>query len=95
MNLFTSFGQILFGQLSDKRDLYIPLLLSTIGSALSAFVLGGFAKSLAPMMIFGITFGLFAGGYSSMWNKFTTNIIDREKDPLSYNIIYGIFVAQR
>jgi MFS family permease len=65
-------GQILMGYVSDRYEVYIPMLTSTFLSALVAFLAWGFAKTLAPFVIFAILYGLFAAGYSVLYCRFAT-----------------------
>lgn len=55
------------GSIVDKYDVTTCILLSTLGSTASIFLLWGFSTSLAPLMCFCIVYGLFAGSFSSTW----------------------------
>lgn len=65
------FGRVVLGTLSDRVS---PWLLATCALALSSistFVLWGVAGSAtAGVLVFGVTYGLVAGGWSSLWNGF-------------------------
>ncbi|KAI0788897.1 MFS general substrate transporter [Abortiporus biennis] len=60
-------GQIIIGHLSDKFPYPWIMFASAFGSAISAFLLWGFANTLAQVFVFAIIFGGLAGGFSSMW----------------------------
>ncbi|KAK7686188.1 hypothetical protein QCA50_010408 [Cerrena zonata] len=60
-------GQILIGHLSDIVPYPWVMFVSAMGSALSAFLLWGFADSLTRVFTFAIIFGGLSGGFSSVW----------------------------
>ncbi|KAI0072296.1 MFS general substrate transporter [Panus rudis PR-1116 ss-1] len=69
LSLFNSsgvVGQILIGYLSDRFPYPWIMLASTVGSALAAFLLWGFADTLARVFAFAIIFGGLSGGFSSV-----------------------------
>lgn len=70
LSLFNSSGvagQILVGFLSDRFPYPWIMFVSAIGSALCAFLLWGFASTLAQVFVFAILFGGLSGGFSSVW----------------------------
>jgi sugar phosphate permease len=80
------------GYLSDHYDAHIPMLLSSFLSALSVFLLWGFSKSLGPLLIFSILYGVFAGGYSVLYCRFATSLTSQRATGLW---LYSIFEFQR
>ncbi|KAK7686228.1 hypothetical protein QCA50_010448 [Cerrena zonata] len=69
LSLFNSsgvVGQILIGYLSDKFPYPWIMFVSTMGSAIAAFLLWGFADTLARVFAFAIIFGGLSGGFSSV-----------------------------
>ncbi|KAI0072297.1 MFS general substrate transporter [Panus rudis PR-1116 ss-1] len=69
LSLFNSsgvVGQILIGYLSDRFPYPWIMLASTLGSAIAAFLLWGFADTLARVFAFAIIFGGLSGGFSSV-----------------------------
>lgn len=72
-------GQISFGFLSDrsaastpsriKIPLNILILIASLISALSAFILWGLATGLGCLIPFAIIFGFFANGYTALWPR--------------------------
>jgi MFS family permease len=91
-------GQIGMGYLSDNHDIHIPLFLSPFLSALSTFLLWGFAKSLGPLLIFSILYGVFAGGYSVLYCRFVTNLtstLEGTTQRATGLWLYSIFEFQR
>ncbi|KAH8100533.1 MFS general substrate transporter [Cristinia sonorae] len=70
LSLFNSsgvVGQILVGFLTDKFPYHWIMFVSALGSAISAFLLWGFADTLARVFAFAIIFGGLGGGFSSVW----------------------------
>ncbi|KAI0788889.1 MFS general substrate transporter [Abortiporus biennis] len=65
-NSASVFGQIIIGYMSDHFPYPWIMFISTLGSAISAFLLWGFADTLARVFAFAIIFGCLAGGFSSV-----------------------------
>ncbi|KZV78036.1 hypothetical protein EXIGLDRAFT_692946, partial [Exidia glandulosa HHB12029] len=63
-------GSIVTGWASDRFDLRIVILASTLCAALSTFFLWGFSNSLAQLIPFALLYGFSAGGWSSTWSRF-------------------------
>lgn len=61
------FGSIFNGILIDRLHVTTVVLISTIGATVSTFVVWGLSNSLPPLFIFSITYGFFAGGFSSTY----------------------------
>ena len=87
------------GYLSDNQGLQIPLFLSPFFSALAIFMLWGFAKSLGPLLVFSVLYGIFAGGYSVLYCRFATSLTSSLSGTLSQSAtglwLYSIFEFQR
>ncbi|KAF2463580.1 MFS general substrate transporter [Lindgomyces ingoldianus] len=66
-NIASVFGCILMGLIIDRWHVTTCILLSTIGSTLSIFLIWGFSTCLPPLFIFSLLYGLFAGSFSSTW----------------------------
>ncbi|KAI0659207.1 MFS general substrate transporter [Cubamyces menziesii] len=70
LSLFNSagvVGQVILGYLTDRFAYPWIMLLSSVGSALAAFFLWGFASGPALIYPFAIIFGALSGGFSSVW----------------------------
>lgn len=65
-NIFSVVGQILFGWMCDRMPYSRVMAFSAIGSALSAYLLWGFASSLGVVFAFAVAFGTMAGGFFSI-----------------------------
>ncbi|KAJ9296497.1 hypothetical protein DTO271G3_5195 [Paecilomyces variotii] len=67
VNLASVFGCVLMGTLVDRYHATTCILISTVGTTIAVFLLWGFSLSLAPLLIFCIAYGIFAGSFSSTW----------------------------
>ena len=93
-----------FGYLSDNK--HVPLSattvtsISAVSSALSAFLLWGLTSqgSMALLVLFSITFGFFAGGYSATWGG-VINELEREaaqrNEAVDTGMLYGLLNGAR
>lgn len=93
-----------FGYLSDNRrfPLSAPTVtaISAVCSALSALLLWGMSArgQMAPLVLFSVTFGFFAGGYSATWGGII-NELEREaaagNEPVDPGMLYGLLNGAR
>jgi predicted MFS family arabinose efflux permease len=93
-----------FGYLSDKKRFSLSATtvtaISAICSAMSAFLLWGLTSqgSLALLVLFSITFGFFAGGYSATWGG-VINELEREaaqsNEAIDVGMVYGLLNGAR
>jgi MFS family permease len=91
-NLAQVSGQMGLGFLSDKVNIFIPIILSTAVPALSALVLWGPAKSFAPLILFALLCGSFGAAFSVLWARMSTALSD---DPPTATLIFGVFICER
>lgn len=97
-------ASFLFGYLSDNKRLSLAASTVTsipaVGSALAAFLLWGLASqgSMALLVLFSVTFGFFAGGYSATWGS-VLNELEREaadsNEAVDTGLIYGLLNGAR
>jgi MFS family permease len=93
-----------FGYLSDKKRFSLSATtvtsISAISSALSAFLLWGLTSqgSMALLVLFSMTFGFFAGGYSATWGG-VINDLEREaaqrNEAIDTGMLYGLLNGAR
>lgn len=67
INVFTMIGSLVMGLIIDRWHVATAILLSSLGSAVSVFLIWGFSSSLAPLLTFAIMYGLFAGSFTTPW----------------------------
>jgi MFS family permease len=61
-------GSLCMGLAVDKYNVVHCLLVSAVGSSVGVFLLWGFSTSLAPLYLFCVVYGAFAGCQSSAWS---------------------------
>ncbi|KUJ23821.1 putative monocarboxylate transporter [Mollisia scopiformis] len=93
-----------FGYLSDKKRFSLSATtvtaISAISTALSTFLFWGLTSegSMALLILFSITFGFFAGGYSATWGG-VINELEREaadsNEPIDPGLMYGLLNGAR
>lgn len=88
-NLASVLGQVSFGYASDRiSNVLILVFTSTSVSAIAAFTLWGFARSLAMLMMFAILYGWFAGAFVVLWPKFG-QILAEDPQPVYSMMAFG------
>ncbi|KAF4964215.1 hypothetical protein FSARC_7849 [Fusarium sarcochroum] len=76
-NLATVIGQLGFGYLSDRVNNVLSLVsFTSLVASVATFTLWGFAHSLAPLIMFSIVYGFFAGAYVVFWSRFGSMLSD-------------------
>ena len=80
------------------------MLLSSVGSALSVFLFWGLSSSppsstypqaaIALMALFSITYGFFAGGYSSTWSGVLVQV-KRDSPSLETGLVFALLAGGR
>lgn len=77
-NLACVTGQIVIGWLADGLLSYVSIMVvSTLFSALVSFLILGFARGLAMLIVYSILFGAASGGFSSIWPR-ASSAVDPE-----------------
>ncbi|KAF2006141.1 putative MFS monocarboxylate transporter [Amniculicola lignicola CBS 123094] len=66
-NVASVFGCVAMGLVIDRWHVTTCILVSTLGSTLSIFLLWGLSSSLAPLFVFCVFYGLFAGSFTSTY----------------------------
>ena len=70
------------------------ILVSALGSALSVFLIWGFALSTPLIYIFALTYGIFAGGYAATWTGCVSEI-QRDTIEAEAGVVLGMMAAGR
>lgn len=100
-NATSIFGGIALGMLCDRFAVTNILLLSSIGSALSVFLFWGMAGNetshtgIALLTLFSISYGFFAGGFSSTWSGVITQIKHDSSPSLETGLVFGLLAGGR
>ena len=66
-NLAQLFGELGFGKLSDKTNVYALIFLSSLVASISVFTLWGLAQSLVQLIFFALVFSGSASGFIALW----------------------------
>jgi MFS family permease len=89
MSISQVVGQFSFGYLSDGRlPLNLLAFISTIVAAIASFTLWGLARSLAPLIMFSLVYGVFGYGYAPMRARMGTAV---SGDPSASLAVFSIF----
>ncbi|KAF5863180.1 hypothetical protein ETB97_010525 [Aspergillus alliaceus] len=96
-------GGIVLGALCDRFAVTNIILLSSVGSALSVLLFWGLSTSaslsypeaaIGLLTTFSITYGFFAGGFSSTWSGVLTQI-KQEMPTLETGLVFGLLAGGR
>ncbi|ESK86465.1 monocarboxylic acid transporter [Moniliophthora roreri MCA 2997] len=90
-------GYIFLGWLSDRFDLRISILLSSLGSGIAVLCIWGTSSqsALAPLVIFACTYGFLAQSWSALWPRFVSASTHDDSDPNLASSLLSIYVAGR
>lgn len=94
LNLSSVVGTILIGFLTDHLHPTSVILVSALGSALSVYLIWGFALSTPVIYIFALTYGIFAGGYAATWTGCVSEI-QRDAIEAEAGVVFGMMAAGR
>ncbi|OJJ50001.1 hypothetical protein ASPZODRAFT_59389 [Penicilliopsis zonata CBS 506.65] len=87
-------GCVLMGAIVDRLDATTCLLVSTVGSTVGVFLIWGFSTSLAPLFVFSIVYGLFAGSYTSTWPGIMRDVV-RKQPSAESSMVFASLAAGR
>ncbi|ORY13103.1 putative MFS monocarboxylate transporter [Clohesyomyces aquaticus] len=87
-------GGIVLGGLGDHMRVTTIIMISSIGSALAVFFFWGFASQVALLAVFSLTYGFFAGGFSSTWSG-VLNELKTQSPALDTGLIFGLLAGGR
>lgn len=98
------FGGVVLGALCDRFAVTNVTLLSSVGSALSVFLFWGLSSTpsssadpqaaTALLVLFSVTYGFFAGGFSSTWSGVIVQI-KRDSPGLETGMVFGLLAGGR
>ncbi|GIJ91304.1 hypothetical protein Asppvi_010269 [Aspergillus pseudoviridinutans] len=93
-NIASVVGCVVMGAIIDKWDVTTCILVSTVGSTIGVFLIWGFSMSLAPLFVFSIVYGLFAGSYTSTWPGIMRDVV-RKKSSAESSMVFACLAAGR
>jgi MFS family permease len=94
LNASAVFGCVILGLVIDRTHITTAILLSTIGALLSVFILWGLASSTGMLVAFAITYGFFAGSFSTTWSGIITEIVTSKPDTQP-SLVFGFLAMGR
>ncbi|THH12106.1 hypothetical protein EW146_g7813 [Bondarzewia mesenterica] len=93
LNGFAALGPLVVGTLSDHFSPWLLAAVTSTLSCISTLVLWGAVGNVPGLMAFGATYGLFAGGWSTLYTGFVRRITE---DDHSLSItLYGFLMLTR
>ncbi|KKA20383.1 MFS monocarboxylate transporter [Rasamsonia emersonii CBS 393.64] len=94
VNLASVFGCIIMGMLVDRCHVTTCIFISTVGSTVAIFLLWGFSLTLAPLFIFCIAYGIFAGPFSATWPAIMKEV-QKNANSAEPTIVFAFLAAGR
>jgi MFS family permease len=94
INVAAVFGCVVMGGIVDRWHITTCILLSTIGSTFSVFLLWGFSTNLPLLLVFCAVYGLFAGSYSTTYPGVMKMLKDNEQGTDSM-MVFAVLAAGR
>lgn len=82
------------GFLTDRYHISTVLAISAFTSALSVFLIWGFATTAPTLYAFSIAFGIFAGGYTASWTGCAIEV-QKDSPDAAITVIMGTMAAGR
>lgn len=67
VNVASTMGSVVMGSLTDKLHATTCIMISVMGAVTSVFLIWGLSSSLPVLYVFCVIYGLFAGGWTSIW----------------------------
>jgi MFS family permease len=94
INVAAVFGCVIMGGIVDRWHITTCILLSTIGSTLSVFLLWGFATNLSLLLVFCAAYGFFAGSYTTTYPGVMKTMRNKGQTTDS-TMVFAVLVAGR
>lgn len=94
INVATVLGCIVMGWIVDRCHVTTCILISTVGSTLSVFLLWGFSSQLSRLLAFCFIYGLFAGCFTTTYPGIM-KAVDRSQQATDTTMVYAILGAGR
>lgn len=91
-NIAQIFGCVAMGLMVDRFHVTTCILVSTVGTVVGVFLFWGLATSLPLLYVFCLTYGLFAGSFSSTWPGVTT-AVSRQVPTADSGMVFAVLAA--
>lgn len=87
-------GALVIGYLGDRLKPTTVICISSLGSTLAVFLFWGLSNSLALLMLFSITYGFFAGGFSSTYSGVLHEMRKQDRN-VDTGLVMGLLLGGR
>lgn len=77
VNIAATVGSVLMGSLSDRLHVTTCVIISALGGTTAVLLIWGLSSSLSVLYFFCVVYGLFAGGWTSMWPGIMCEVAQR------------------
>ncbi|KAI1536262.1 MFS-1 multi-domain protein, partial [Pyrenophora tritici-repentis] len=94
VNVATVFGSLTMGGIVDHWHITTCILLSTVGSTLSVFLLWGFSTNLSLLLVFCAAYGFFAGSYATTYPGIM-KVLSKSERTTDSTMVFALLVAGR
>ena len=94
INIAAVFGCVCMGGIVDRWHITTCILVSTIGSTLSVFLLWGFSTNLPLLLVFCAVYGFFAGSYSTTYSGMM-NAVRKNEQSNDSMMVFAMLAAGR
>lgn len=94
VNIAAVFGSVAMGSIIDKWHVTTGILICSIGSVLSIFLIWGFSTSLPPLLIFSFMYGLSAGSFATTYPGIL-RVVQRNTGQMEGPMIYSFLAMGR
>jgi MFS family permease len=87
-------GGMVIGSLGDRLPPTTVILISSIGSAIAVLLFWGLAAHLTLLVIFAVTYGFFAGGFSATYSGILKEM-KRVDEGVEAGLVMGLLLGGR
>ncbi|KAH8684455.1 major facilitator superfamily domain-containing protein, partial [Tricladium varicosporioides] len=94
LNSFSVLGAIALGHLCDTHPVNLVISVSTLGTITSVFLFWGLGTKIGMLVVFAMSYGFFAGGYSAIWAGMMKDV-KHVSPKAGMGTLMGLFAAGR
>jgi MFS family permease len=94
INIATVFGCVVMGWIVDRWHITTCILISTVGSTLSVFLIWGFSSQLSLLLVFCFMYGLFAGCFTTTYPG-VMKAVSQSHRTADSTMVFAVLVAGR
>jgi predicted MFS family arabinose efflux permease len=94
INIAAVFGCVVMGSIVDRWHITTCILVSTIGSTISVFLIWGFSTNLPLLLVFCAVYGLFAGSYTTTYPGIM-RAVGKSEHSTDSTMVFAVLAAGR